>query len=225
MPLHRKCAAELFGTFCLVFAGTGAIIVNDISGALTHAGVALVFGSIVLAMIYAVGDISGAHLNPAVTIGFWVARRFETREVLPYIAAQIVGALAASCVLRFLFINHSHLGTTQPVGNALQSLVLEAILTWLLMVVILSVSTGAKEKGITAGIAIGAVIGLEALFAGPICGASMNPARSIGPALISGNIQHLWLYLIGPVCGALLAVPTCCLIQEPGCCLVAKSAE
>lgn len=228
MPLHRKCAAEFFGTFCLVFTGTGAIIVNDMSGALGHGGVALTFGLIVMAMIYAVGDISGAHLNPGVTIGFWAARRFETREVLPYIGAQCMGALAASALLCFLFSNQAHqahLGTTQPTGSALQSLILEAILTWLLMVVILSVSIGAKEKGITAGITIGAVIGLEALFAGPICGASMNPARSIGPALISGNVQHLWIYLMGPVCGALLAVPTCCLIQEPGCCLAAKSAE
>jgi aquaporin Z len=160
-----------------------------------------------------------------VTIGFWAARRFQTREVLPYVLAQCAGALSASGVLQFLFPTHSHLGTTQPIGHAGQSLVLEGILTWLLMVVILSVSTGAKEKGITAGIAVGAVIGLEALFAGPICGASMNPARSLGPAIVSGNIHHLWIYIVGPLAGALLAVPTCCLIREPGCCLVAKSAE
>lgn len=220
--LRQRCAAEFFGTFCLVFAGTGAIIVNDINGALTHGGVALTFGLIVLAMIYAVGDISGAHLNPAVTLGFWAARRFPAREVLPYIGAQGTAALMASATLRFLFAGHPHLGATTPAGAASQSFVLEVILTWLLMVVILSVSTGAKEKGITAGIAVGAVIGLEATFAGPISGASMNPARSLGPALVSGQMAGLWIYLLAPTIGALLAIPTCCLIREPSCCSAPK---
>ena len=211
--------AEFLGTAAIVFAGTGAIVVNDISGgAIGHAGIALTFGLIVLAMIYTLGDISGAHLNPAVTIGFCAAGRFPIARVGPYIAAQLTGALAASGLLRALFPGHNNLGATLPAGSASQSFILEIVLTFLLMLVILSVSTGAKEKGITAGIAIGAVIALEAMFAGPICGASMNPARSLAPALVSGNINSLWLYLTAPVLGALLAIPACMGIREPGCC-------
>src|SRR2546430_16935780 len=173
----KRFAAEFIGTFALVFAGTGAIVIDETTGGpVTHVGVALTFGLIVLAMIYTVGDISGAHLNPAVSLGFFAARRFPLREAIPYIASQCTGALAASGALHFLFPQNKMLGTTVPSGSATQSFVLELILTAILMFVILGVSTGAAEKGITAGIAVGAVIGLEAMFAGPICGASMNPA-------------------------------------------------
>jgi aquaporin NIP len=171
-----------------------------------------------LAMIYTIGDISGAHINPAVTIGFFAARRFEAGCVVPYVVSQCAGALLASVALRFLFPQSATLGATIPAGSAIQSFVLEMILTALLMFVILSVSTGAREKGITAGIAVGAVIGLEALFAGPISGASMNPARSLAPAVISGNTQMVWIYLVAPVLGALLAVPACICVRESGCC-------
>jgi aquaporin NIP len=215
----KRLNAEFIGTFGLVFAGTGAIVINNASnGAITHVGIALTFGLIVLAMIYTFGDISGAHLNPAVTIAFAVARRFSWRQVPNYLFAQGAGAFAASAVLRFLFPSDAKLGATLPAGSASQSFVLELILTFLLMLVILSVSTGAKEKGITAGIAIGATIGLEAMFAGPICGASMNPARSLAPAVVSGHLQSLWIYLLAPVTGAILAVPACCAVREPGCC-------
>src|SRR5436190_3206155 len=181
-----KLAAEFFGTFVLVFAGTGAIVIDGVSGGtVTHVGVALTFGLVVLAMIYTVGDVSGAHLNPAVTLGFFAAGRCGLGMVAGYIASQCLGATAASLLVHYLFPQSETLGITLPAGNAWQSFVLEAVLTFILMWVILSVSTGAKEKGITAGIAIGAVIGLEAMFAGPISGASMNPARSLGPALIS----------------------------------------
>lgn len=218
-PLPRRLAAELLGTFALVFAGTAAIVVNDVSGgAITHLGISLVFGLVVLALIYALGDVSGCHINPAVTLGFVAARRFPLSEAGAYIAAQISGALLASVMLVAMFPGHSTLGATLPHGAAMQSFLLEVILTWFLMFVILCVSTGAKEKGITAGIAIGAVIGLEALFAGPICGASMNPARSIAPALISGKIDSLWIYLAAPILGALLAIPCCRCVQQPGCC-------
>jgi len=220
MSLYQKCAAEVAGTFCLVFAGTGAIVINGASGgAITHVGIALTFGLVVLAMIYAVGDVSGAHLNPAVTLGFAVAGRFGWREVGPYLISQGLGAFAASALLRFLFPQDATLGATLPAGTAVQSLVLEIVLTAILMLVILSVSTGAKEKGITAGIAVGAVIALEAMFAGPICGASMNPARSLAPALVSGHVEHLWVYIAGPIVGALLAVPICCAIRTSDCCL------
>ena len=215
----KKLFAEFLGTFALVFAGTGAIVINHASnGTITHAGIALTFGLIVLAMIYALGDVSGAHLNPAVTTGFAAAGRFPWRAVPGYVGAQLLGAFVASGLLRFLFPTDPTLGATLPAGAPMQSFVLELVLTFLLMFVILSVSTGAKEKGITAGIAIGAVIALEAMFAGPICGASMNPARSLAPAVVSGHLEHLWIYFAGPVLGALLAIPACCGVRESGCC-------
>lgn len=217
--MNRKFVAEFIGTFALVFAGTGAIVINDVTGGtVSHVGVALTFGLIVLAMIYTLGDVSGAHLNPAVTLGFYVARRFPGRAILPYVISQFLGALLASLVLRLLFSDHPTLGATLPAGPSSQSLVLEFILTFLLMFVILSVSTGAKEKGITAGIAVGSVIALEALFAGPICGASMNPVRSLAPALVAGRLDSQWIYLVAPIAGAIVAVGGCCCVQEPGCC-------
>jgi aquaporin Z len=215
----KRLTAEFLGTFGLVFAGTGAIVIDNAShGTVTHVGVAITFGLIVLAMIYAFGDVSGAHLNPAVSTAFAVARRFSWSDLPGYILAQVAGAFAASALLRILFPADGQLGATLPAGSASQSFILEAVLTFLLMLVILSVSVGAKEKGITAGIAIGSVIGLEAMFAGPICGASMNPARSLAPAVVSGHLEFLWLYLIAPAVGAVLAVPACCAFREPGCC-------
>ena len=219
----KRFTSELLGTFALVFAGTGAIVINDVSGgAITHAGIALTFGLIVLAMIYTFGDVSGAHLNPAVTLGFFVAGRMPGREVFPYIVAQLLGATLASGVLRGLFPAHRNLGATIPAGSAMQSFVLEFILTAMLMLVILSVSIGAKEKGITAGIAVGSVIALEAMFAGPICGASMNPARSFAPAIISGQLGALWIYLAAPTLGALSATLLCRCAREQGCCPAPK---
>ncbi len=222
----KKLFAEFLGTFALVFAGTGAIIINASSGGtIGHAGIALTFGLIVVAMIYAFGDVSGAHFNPAVTTAFAVARRLPWGQVPGYVTAQILGALVASGTLRILFPADHTLGATLPSGPPMQSFVLEIILTFLLMLVILSVSIGAKEKGITAGIAIGAMIGLEAMFAGPITGASMNPARSLAPALMSGNLEHIWLYIAGPVLGALLAVPACCGVRDRQCCGAGPSAS
>lgn len=215
----KKHLAELLGTFTLVFAGTGAIVINQVSdGVIGHAGIALTFGLVVLAMIHTFGDVSGAHLNPAVTIAFATAGRFASREVPGYLGAQCLGAVTASALLWFLFPQATTLGATLPAGPPIQSFVLEVVLTAILMLTILSVSTGAKEKGITAGIAIGGVIALEAMFAGPICGASMNPARSLAPALVSGNLTHLWIYLTAPVIGALIAVPLCICTREAGCC-------
>ncbi|MCX6838688.1 MAG: aquaporin [Verrucomicrobia bacterium] len=211
----NKLLSELLGTFTLVFAGTGAIVINDVSGGVIgHAGIALTFGLVVMAMIYTFGEVSGAHLNPAVTLGFAVAGRFEWKNVPGYVLAQIIGAVVASGVVHWLFPAHEKLGATLPAGSAMQSVVLELILTAILMLVILRISTGAKEKGITAGIAIGGVITLEAMFAGPICGASMNPVRSLAPALVSGHLEHLWIYLAAPTLGALLAVPLAKMTNE-----------
>src|SRR5262249_387492 len=162
----------------------------------------------------AVGEVSGAHLNPAVTIGFFLARRFPRRRVLPYLVSQCVGAFMASSLLHLLFPSNSTLGATVPAGSAVQSFILELVLTLLLLFVILRVSTGAKEKGITAGIAVGAVIAFEAMFAGPISGASMNPARSLAPAVVSGQLGSLWVYLIAPALGAATAVLTCRCVHE-----------
>jgi aquaporin NIP len=205
--------------FHVVFAGTGAIVINAAShGAITHAGIALTFGLVVLAMIHTFGDVSGAHLNPAVTLGFAAARRFNWADVPGYLLAQLLGALAASTLLHALFPQDLTLGATLPAGSEMQSFVLEVVLAAILMLTILSVSTGAKEKVITAGIAIGGVIALDAMFAGPVCGASMNPARSLAPALVSGQLAHLWIYIAAPALGALIAVPLCIGVRDAGCC-------
>ncbi len=203
----KKYVAEFIGTFALVFAGAGAIIINDIlGGAITHLGISLMFGLIVMTVIFTIGDISGAHINPAVTLSFLFEKKIILRDACGYIAAQSAGAIAAAAQLRLLFGSHSTMGATLPAGSHWQSFTLEVMLTFFLMFVILNVSTGEKEKGITAAIAVGGTVGLEALLAGPITGASMNPARSLGPALISGNLSTLWIYIIAPVAGALLAV-------------------
>jgi MIP family channel proteins len=204
----RKYLAEMIGTFALVFAGSGAIVINDVSaGAVTHVGIAMTFGLVVMTMIYTVGDVSGAHFNPAVTLGFWFAGRFRGRWVGPYIVSQVVGAIGASLLMLSMFGNRAALGATIPAGSDWQSFVLETVLSALLIFVILNVSTGSKEVGTMAGIAIGGVIGLEAMFAGPISGASMNPARSLAPALVSGHLQSLWVYLCAPPLGAIIAAP------------------
>ena len=192
---------------------------NDVSGGtVTHVGIAITFGLIVMAMIFSIGEISGAHINPAVTIAFWASGRFDKKEVLPYITAQMIGALLASAVLYLLFPLHETQGATLPIGSAMQSFILEVILTFILMFVIIKVSTGSKETGTMAGIAIGGVVGLEAMFAGPITGASMNPARSIAPAIFSGNFEHLWLYIAAPIIGALIAILACRAIKGKECC-------
>lgn len=203
----RKYLAELVGTYILVFCGTGAIVINEVShGAVGHLGIALTFGLVVTGMIYSIGETSGAHINPAVTIAFWVKGLFPTKMLLPYISFQFLGAVLASFTLKSLFPEAMTLGETLPSGSAMQSFYLELILTFILMYVIIHVSTSSKEVGTMAGIAIGGIVALEAAFAGPICGASMNPARSLGPALVNMNFDHLWLYLSAPVLGAVLAV-------------------
>jgi aquaporin NIP len=206
----RKSIAEILGTFALVFCGTGAIVIDKVTGgAVSHVGIAVTFGLIVMAMIYGLGEISGAHLNPAVSIAFTLAGKLPVKALAPYIAGQVAGALLASVTLRFLFPTDQLLGATLPAGSAWQSFVLELLLTYFLMIVIINVSTGPKEKGLFAGIAIGSVILLEAMFAGPISGASMNPARSLAPAIVSGHVEYLWVYLSAPIIGAALAIPTC----------------
>lgn len=203
----KKYLAEFTGTFILVFCGTGAIIINEVSGgAVTHVGISLTFGLVVLALIYALGDLSGAHFNPAVTLGFFCAGRFEAKQILPYILSQIAGAGSASVILKLMFPLNKNLGSTIPAGSYLQSFILEVILAFILMFVIMRVAHGSKERGLFAGIAIGSVIALEALLAGPISGASMNPARSFAPAVISGNIGSLYIYLTAPILGAAAGV-------------------
>lgn len=204
----NKYIAELLGTFALVFCGTGAIVIDQQSGgAVTHVGVAITFGLIVMAMIYSLGDISGAHMNPAVTIAFSIAKRFQVKQVLPYIISQLIGAFLASAILHYLFPTNETLGSTLPAGREMQSFILELILTFFLMLVIINVATGSKEQGMFAGLAIGSTVLLEAMFAGPVCGASMNPARFIAPAIISGHLEYLWVYILAPVAGAAFAIP------------------
>jgi aquaporin Z len=219
MAEMRRLAAEFVGTFALVFAGCGAIVADGLSGgAVGPVGIGLTFGLVVMAMIYAVGDVSGAHLNPAVTVGFWASGRFPGRRVVPYAAAQCAGAFAASGLLAWVAGGAAGLGPTLPRVPVLQAFVLELLLTFVLMFVILTVATGAKEVGALAGIAVGAVIALEALFAGPLTGASMNPARSLAPAVVGGTLSGLWIYLTAPVAGALLGVAGCRGVRGADCC-------
>jgi len=198
--------AEGLGTFGLVFAGCGAIMVNTIShGAVTHVGVGLVFGLIITVMIYAFGHISGAHFNPAVTLAFVLTRHFPVRQLVGYWTAQFLGATLAAGCLWLLFGDVTHLGTTLPSGpgGAWQSFGLETFLTFFLMIVIMAMATDTRAVGQAAALAIGATVGVEALFAGPICGASMNPARSFGPALMSWTWTEQWVYFAGPFLGAI----------------------
>jgi aquaporin Z len=210
--MKKKLIAELLGAFILVFAGTGAIIINDITNAIGHVGVALTFGFVIVALIYSFAHVSGAHFNPAVTIAFWSMGEFERKNVIPYIAAQLVGGLLASLSLflllkeNFVLVSEvSYLGATIPSGTASQSFGFEFILTFILMIVICSSAIHGKATKDFAGLAIGLTVGLESMFAGPITGASMNPARSIAPALISGNVEHLWIYIVATILGAVCA--------------------
>jgi aquaporin NIP len=206
--MSRKLVAELLGTFGLVFCGTGAIVINQESGGtVTHVGIAITFGLIVMTMIYALGDISGAHLNPAVTIAFTLAGKFSIKSLLPYVVSQLTGAFLASFILKYLFPANETLGATLPAGSQMQSAILEFILTFFLMLVIIHVATGSKEQGMFAGFAIGFTVLLEAMFAGPISGASMNPARSLSPAIISGHTEHLWIYVVATTLGAAFSIP------------------
>ncbi|CAI8316224.1 MAG: Aquaporin Z [Flavobacteriaceae bacterium] len=217
--MSKRLISEIIATFALVFCGTGAMVINDFTGgSVTHVGVAITFGLIVMGMIYAFGDISGAHMNPAVTIGFAYAKKFPWKEVPGYVLAQLIGAFLASGILFYLFPESETLGATLPGLSAMKVFIFEIILTFFLMVVIINVSTGSKEIGVVAGIAIGSIVLLEAMFAGPITGASMNPARSIAPAVVSGNLADLWIYIFAPIIGCLLAVVSCKLVKSEQCC-------
>lgn len=208
MKHSRELLAEFIGTFVLIFAGTGAVMVNKLSnGAVTHLGISIVFGAVVTALIYSLGHISGAHFNPAVTLAFWSSGFFPLNLVLPYILAQTLGAISASSLLRISLGAVGNLGSTMPRnGDWTQSLVLETVLTFILMLVIFGSGLDRRAPIGFAGIAIGLTVALEAACMGPITGASMNPARSLAPALVSGNLQHQWLYWVAPILGAQLAV-------------------
>ena len=215
----KRYISEFIGTFSMIFCGTGAMTINEVTGGdVTHVGIAITWGLIVMAMIYAFGETSGAHFNPAVTIAFAYAKKFPWKDVPKYITSQVLGAFAASFILLFLFPDSEFLGSTIPKVDVWRAFVLELLLTFFLMVVIINVSTGSKEIGIIAGIAVGSVVLLEAMFAGPITNASMNPARSLAPNVVSGNLSGLWLYMIAPIIGAILAVMSCKLIKDDNCC-------
>jgi len=210
--MDKRLVAEFIGTFILVFAGCGAIVIETLTGSMGHVGIALTFGFVVTALIYTFGHISGAHFNPAVTISFAMMKEFDKKDVLNYILSQLGGAILACLVLMLLFMEEAktakelaYYGATLPRGSWYQSFGFEFILTFILMLVIYGSAVHGKATKSFAGIAIGFTVGLEAMFAGPICGASMNPARSIAPALVSGNFEHLWLYIVATTLGAILA--------------------
>lgn len=206
VSLARRAAAEGLATFALVFAGCGAIIANTVyDGTLGAVGVSLVFGLIIMVMVYATGHLSGAHINPAVTVAFALTRHFPRRDAAAYVAAQLLGATAGALALLAVWTDMpAQLGSTVPSVDASSAFAYETILTSFLMFVIMAVATDARAVGAAAAIAIGGTVGLDALFGGPVTGASMNPARSFGPALVSGEWTDFWVYVIGPVLGAAL---------------------
>ncbi|WP_298536947.1 MIP/aquaporin family protein [uncultured Algibacter sp.] len=217
----KQYISEAIGTFAMIFCGCGAMTINEITNnGISHVGVAATWGLIVMAMIYAFGEISGAHFNPAVTIGFAFAKKFSWNKVPKYILAQALGGILAAFMLWFLFPESQFLGETTPAEGfpSYKAAILEFILTFFLMIVIINVSTGSKEIGTMAAIAVGGVILLEAMFAGPMTKASMNPIRSIAPALFTGNFQYLWIYITAPILGAITGVSSCKLVKDDNCC-------
>jgi aquaporin NIP len=208
LPLARALVAEAIGTFALVFAGCGAIMVDARTRALGHVGVAITFGLVIMAMIYAVGHISGAHFNPAVTFSFALARHFPPWQVPLYWAAQLAGAVTAGGVLRGSLGDVARVGATYPSGSEGRAFLWEAVLSFFLMFVIMAVATDTRAVGEAAAIAVGGTVGLDAMFGGPITGASMNPARSLGPGIVAGDLHSIWVYLLAPVVGAGIAALT-----------------
>jgi aquaporin NIP len=206
--LVRAAVAEAVGTFALVFAGAGAIVVDARTHALGHVGIAIAFGLVIMVMIYAVGHVSGAHFNPAVTFAFALSRHFPWVRAFAYWSAQVAGALLAAALIRASLGADAHLGATLPSGSQGQSFVWEVVLTFFLMFVIMAVATDTRAVGEAAAIAIGGTVGLDAMFGGPVSGASMNPARSLGPALVGGDLHALWLYIVAPLVGAALGALT-----------------
>jgi aquaporin NIP len=206
--LLRSLVAETVGTFALVFAGCGAVMVDAKTGALGHVGVAISFGLVIMVMIYAVAHVSGAHFNPAVTLAFAVSRHFPSARVPLYWGAQLGGATIAALVLRGSLDNVAHVGATLPSGSDAQAFLWEGVLTFFLIFVIMAVATDTRAVGEAAAIAIGATVGLDAMFGGPITGASMNPARSLGPAIAAGDFASIWVYLTAPFLGAVIAAVT-----------------
>ena len=217
LQLWRRAAAEGLAAFALVFAGCGAIVTDtEYGGSLGVVGVALVFGLVIMVMVYATGHLSGAHINPAVTLAFTLTRHFAPREAAVYIAAQVAGAVAGALLLLAVWPSEpAALGATVPSVGAGSALVYEAALSALLMFVILAVATDTRAVGAAAAIAIGGTIGLDALFGGPVTGASMNPARSFGPALVAGEWKDFWVYVIGPIGGASIGALAYQLIRGP----------
>lgn len=212
--LLKRAAAELLGTYGMVFAGTGAIMIDSLSGGkVTHLGIGITFGLIVAAMIFTFGSISGAHINPAVTLAFALTRRLRWTVAACYVPAQLVGGILASLTLYYLLGPAANMGATLPAGSVEQSLALEVILTFILMAIIMSLSLEPRIAGPVTALAIGGTVGLEAIFAGPISGASMNPARSLAPALVGWEWYGHWAYWVGPITGAALGAATICWLK------------